>query len=299
MNIFKIHLLFIFILSFKLKGEAQILHVNPNQEIEHIFSSASYFNPVFVTRNKIKSITVSVAIKHDLKPIKQTPLFHQYHFNEQGVLIKQLQTYYKLYNEIDTILILYNYTPEGKLASEIRKDAKGYFKSSYTYNPNHTLATYMYSKSDGFPDGKNEIIIYKETFEHPVSTDSIVKRIVVNDIGKAYKEEGYQKNELGTTVYKYNYLINSKIGKEQRYFFNDFGRVIQLQTILLPNTGNTETSTYTYDPIGNLNTESIHKNGIKTLQNEFLYDKRYLLDAQLSKDETTGTITIYKFEYTF
>jgi len=299
MKFFTIFIFFFAFLFFNKKIVSQILHVNPSSFTDKIFSSDSHFNPLFIRRNKIKSIKNSISIKEDMREIQETPLFHEYFFNDQGVLIKQLETYYRIYLDVDTILTIYNYNTNGQIISEIKKDNKGYFTYKYTYNSDQLLQSYTYTKSKNFPDGKNELVIFRETYQYLIHNDSVVKRELINDIGKAYKAEGFYYNEIGRLNEKYNNLITSKIGKIYNYSYNDFGRVLKLQIQSLPTKKDLSEIMYTYDNLGNLMTETLYKKNKKHIHNEFIYDQHLLLKAQLSKQEETGRITIYKFKYVF
>ncbi len=276
---------------------SQILHVNPKNKKDGLFTSASHFNPIFIKRNKVKRIKVGVSIKEDMRPIRLTELFHEYHFNSDGSLKKQLETYYKLYNEIDTILTEYVYDLKGRVVKEIRKDKKGYFSYNFQYKEGK-LIKLTYTKSAAYPTGSNEMIIYSEFFKYDKQEAYFIK-YTINDVGKQYKQERFKYNDINALMYYSNQLIVSRLGKEYFYFYNDFGRVFTFSTFKLPEKEKISNVEYGYDNLGNIMSEKIfEKQNLKTSK-EFIYNENLLLKAQLSKDEQTGTITIYKLDYEF
>jgi len=248
-------------------------------------------------RNKIKWIRASISIKEDMMPIKTTPLFQEYYFNEKGAIVKQLETYYKLYNQIDTILTSYVYNDKGMVMKEIKKGKQGYYAYSYSYK-NKLLKTLTYTKSKDFPTGINEIVVYKESFEHIVEKNQR-QSYTINDIGKRYKVSGIVFNALNHKKEEYNKLIMNNIGHKYTYLYNDFSRVVQRTKTKTPSHQETSVVKYQYDNLGNLMTEVTSTQGIQQKKKEFIYDERLLLKAELSKDEITGTITIYKLNYGF
>ncbi len=289
--------LFIFILNHCF-GNAQILHVNPKNQKEHLFTSAAHFNPLFVKRNKIKSVEVSVAYKDDLKPIKQTQLKHFYHFNNQGVLYKQLETYQRDFSSIDTIYTEYIFNSKNKIIKEIRKDKKGYFTYDFDYDSNGQKEKMTYSKIISKNDVEQPIIIFSETFKNEIQENRI-KTHIINDLNIIYKEETITSNALNQITNKSNNLKTSRIGKSFDFIYNDFGRVTKMNVTQLPQNELKGYSAYMYDNLGNLIQEDIYKSGELKVKKEYLYDDRLLLKAELSTDQITKKIKIYKLTYTF
>lgn len=304
LNILKIISILCLVFCFRSNHCAQILRVNPQQHQEYIFTSLAHFNPLFIKRNKLKEVKVSVAIKPDMEAIKQTKLFHEYIFNEDGVLDQQIETYYKTKKDVDSIITKYIYDNSGSIVQEIRKDKQGHYTYSFKLKNNRPVEL-SYTRRKMLDDSLGaykDVVIFKESYEWdtiPLNGGMEIVKYVINDIGKKYKKEFWKYDSTSALISRGFHLIMNGQGEEISYTYDLYGRVSSQEIVELPKRKRISSTQFVYDEEGNLLYENTTENGEQVKKKEYLYDEGMMIKTQLVRDDETATFHIYKASYTF
>ncbi|MCI5058326.1 MAG: hypothetical protein MRY83_19600 [Flavobacteriales bacterium] len=286
-------------------AKAQMMFVAPEHPEDALYSSASHFNYEFIKRNNIQEIKGKLSYKADMQPIKETEQEVAYQFDQEGRPKMYFKSYQIMTNPLDTNLVYYYFDEEGKCDLVRRSEGKGFFTYHYKYDDKGRVSSYEYVSEKNRNTVKTnfesikKLSIFSETYEYIQDDKTIKSRYVINDIGKKYKIEDWTYSEEGDLVEKgFKYVVTNK-GERINYQYDFQGRI--LQTEITSNLSKLKTTRieYEYDDIGNLIKELTFVNDKLKSTKEFLYNDILLLDAQLTRNEKSGTIEIIKYSYTF
>lgn len=270
------------------------------------FTDENFFNSSFIKKNKIKSLSGSVATKREGEPVIERDQFFLYEFDEKGRLTSIMTTFASYGHAKDTTIILFYYDSRNNLITKRRSDNFGFFSYNFEYDSinRKTKETYCRDENIGedrfhFKLGK-QFEISSETFTyHQYIKNQKVKKYF-NNYGKQYQETFSYFNELGYHTHDITRLTLS--GKESKIIFeyDEKGHVSKKSDIAYIFSYNEITNTFTYDAVGNLEEHAIFHNNKQTTLRSLIYDKKTLLmTAQVMKDYETGLIYIFKYSYQF
>lgn len=295
----------IFIISFlflTISSSAQLLDVYQGK----LYDNDCQFNKNFVKDNNIKAITGKISIKKDLQPITSKGLIIKYQFDRAGRLIEHIKTMSLRGGRIDTTQSSFSYSNNNNLIQKALFYVKAYDAMRYEYNEQGNIIgeTVVRGANSnqykfGFDKG-TETIVKKERYEWTNYNDSTDKVTYFNSADRPYKEKVIIKNKLGQKESENTvYLLTNKRNLIT-YKYDPEGRLVKIIDYSNLGTQRTLTYTYEYDEYGNLKQSKIYNNGKLSYTQEFLYNPQsFLLDAQLSKDESARSIKIIRYEYEF
>ncbi len=283
-------------------SNAQILDVYQGK----LYENDCQFNERFIRDNKIKSITGKISVKKDLQPISSKGLIVKYTFDDDGKLIEHIKTMSLRGGRIDTTQSSFSYSQNNQLVQKALFYVKAYDAYRFEYNDDKTIKTETVVRGAnnnqykfGFNKG-TETIVKQERFEWSSLNDSIKKVVYFNSAERPYKERTIIYNSIGQKQSENTVYSLTKKRNLVTYKYDAEGRLIKIIDYSNLGVQRTLTYTYEYDEYGNLNQSKIFSNGKLTFTQEFLYDPQtFLLNAQLSKDESSRSIKIIQYEYAF
>ncbi len=286
---------------------SQILTDYPENLNENIFANNVFFSETFIRVNKIKSATAEISFKRVWQPIVNPGNFQSFEFNNQGKLVKQLETISIAGNIKDTSVSYFIYNEKNQLERKRSSDGYGFYSYYFEYDHAGNIIKQVYSRDEPRPGGaKNEFqlarqfIISSETFQYEQLSPKQKKRRFFNDLGMEYKSAITYYNEYGNISEDETRFIVSGRKSTITYKYDEFFRLSEKSDFSMVSGENNIVSVFTYDEFGNVMQEKISRNGTLKTTREFVYDRKtFLLDAQLIKDEATQTIHIYKYSYEF
>lgn len=251
------------------------------------------FSENYIKNNKIKSVVGHTSYKKKLQPIVEKGTFNDYTFNTEGKLIQLAETF-KI-SRLSTDNSTTKFTYERNLLEEkTTTNAQGEHAYVYEFDSKNRIEKLSYTRGG---KGETKTIVFEEFYTYESPNDTTEIKWSLNRYGKPYQKE--------ISIYnQHNYLlsIEKKLvfgGKVTltKYVYDDLGRLIEL----LETKNKTSVKTiYVYDKYANLIETNFFKNNTLTKHEEFIYDsKTALIKAHLSKEISSGTITITKFTVAF
>lgn len=280
--------------------EAQILD---NSQFR-LFGDKPFFNEDFIQSNKIRLIRGSISTKRELQPIRNQGMLQEFHFDEQGRLVRQLETIQQQ-NSADTTRIFYQYDDIQRLVTELQTTNKSFHSYQYEYDSLNNVVAQNYSHgnySDSLTDSlkTHEHLVKTDRFSYAVLSPNQVRKTYYNSVGKPFKENIIIRDSLGNiqeentrfivtnrhinTFYTYDEMMRLKEVREE-------SDVIGMHVTLYQ---------YTYDEVGNIYEEKTIKNGKEKTLKQFLYSPQSMvLNAMLIKDIETNIITIIQYSYEY
>jgi len=292
---------FIF-LSLNLVSYTQILESHKGFKNQ----GGNIFNADFIKKNNIKTITGRISLKRELQPIRKEGTVEQYSFDNQGQMTERLKSFKMRGGQIDTTQDYFKYNDLDHLISQTSFTMSGYNSIRYKYNSEGNPLEETFIRGENRSPNSYELkkgqesILKKEEFDYSKLSDSSLKKVYLNSVGKPYKETIIKTNTLGLIESEQTrfYLTNKK--ESHTYQYDVQGRLIKI--IDYSNLLGVQTITYTYeyDEYGNLYSSKTYKNGKLTYSQEFLYHvQTFLLKAQLSKNESDKSIKIIQYSYEY
>jgi hypothetical protein len=274
-----------------------------DNEVGNAFEDEMFFNEAFIANNEVVSVTGESWVKRNGELMKKQPGSKKYIFGEAGKLQK-LYKVKKMFGELDTLHILWDYNSEGDVITKVEKDKRGFYAERNEYGESnllHERRYYRYTNDSGSRDQfspKKEYLINKEQFEHRRINDTVKVQITLNNYGLPYKK-------LKTTWSSSGYLLSELLeytvsGQKVRtlYSYNNNGWISSLKQVHQPE-GNTDEKKFVYDKMGNLLFGDHFKNGKKTHRTELIYDEGMLLHSTIHRELSSNIMNITKFYYTF
>ena len=186
---------------------------------------------------------------------------------------------------------------------QLSTDLGGHFERTFSYDSLGRTLTQTYARVNNlntdrydFKAGeRTEISDERYRYEQ---NGGRLRKTFLNDEDLPFKECDYTYNELGYLTLVEHMLLMSRQRSMEQFTYDDRGRLkMRLKQSFRGEITRVE---YHYDALNNLVKQDHFKAEKKTKFEEFLYDPDSgLLDARLSKDLSTNTITIVQYEYDF
>jgi len=280
-------------------ANAQMLLVEPGADDPMLL----HFNPEFIARNSVKSVSGQVWTKQEGRPMVPLDRFFSYAFGDGGRLGSSNSTIGKPGSGGDTASVMYSYDGSGHLLQELHNDVNGFYALRTEYDPvgrpihvtNVRLENLSGDRSR-FVEG-NSTIISDERYQYITLNDTMWRKTFLNDRGRPYQEETYTKDKLGylRSIEAHN-LITQRRGRTA-FNYDAKGRLAQrMEQTDLGTPANT-TWEWTYDMAGNPLARDLSRNGVLMRHSEFLYAEGTLfLKAVLTKNNETGLIEVVRYE---
>ena len=213
------------------------------------------FNPSFIQKKRVKSITTQTRQKQELRPIVEMPnLKSCYKFNDKGEISQYYKTYQVTNYVLDTIAEFYTYH-NNQLAILIKSEYGRFGKYIYEYN-NDRIASETRFRIENLSANKliflsgDQTKIAKQTYTYQYVNKNSYIRCTNSEEGICFKEEEVllennkkikekirfifddSKQQSITYAYKKGKLI-SKLYKDE--FNNKFQKKLKPQNMILMN----------------------------------------------------------------
>ena len=280
-------------------ANAQMLLVEPGANDPMLLR----FNPEFIARNGVKSISAQQCTKRDGRPMVAQDRFFLYRFGNGGQLGYSNNSFGKPGSGVDTASVMYTYGDSGLLLQELHNDINGYYALRMEYGANdrpvHVTNVRMENLSSDryhFVEGANTIIS-DERYEYATLNDTMWRKTFLNDRGRPYQEETFTKDQLGylRSIEAHN-LITQRRGRIT-FTYDAKGRLAERTEQVDLASPSMTTWSWTYDAAGNPLTRDLLRNSVLMRHSEYLYAAGTLfLKAIITKNNETGLIEILRYD---
>jgi len=281
-----------------LAAHAQALLILPNANNSHDL----HFNPLFIQRNNIASITGQRMVKRDGQPMREQNEKYLYRFNPSGLPVYTNNSYGRPGSGQDTASTTYTYDTSGKVRRRLRNDLNGHFAYDIELDDKGRAIRETYTRVENLGTDRYNLIpgqvteISDEHFRYEQVNDSTVKKLFTNNHGLPFREQTTTSNKLGYVQrIEDRYLISNKRSRVS-FRYDDKGRVVErMEQPDLDRTGSTR-RTWRYDAAGNVIDGMLWHDDREMERDEYLYDAHTMqLTARLTKDLVTGVIHVVRF----
>lgn len=266
------------------------------------FSDAPFFNRENIKINKIQSIRGTYHFKKPNDKMRVSGLVYGADFDREGRLVKHFETR-KLLDQLDTIVTYYEYGENGKIKLMRKYDANAYYAEVYEYNAANQLIKIEYRKDLNKTANPLNFILDKQ-FLISVETlsyekfENQEKKTHYNNFGLPFQYTFHYYNDLG---YLTEIIENMAISSGQRkttFTYNERGLLEEKRHVSTVMGNNSFRISYKYDPIGNLLSSELHRNGQYTTETQIVYNsKTGLVSSLLKRQVDTQIISILNLDH--
>lgn len=266
------------------------------------FGDVPFFSVDFIQRNKVKTIRGYYSTKATLDVIHKTKDFYGYEFNRAGQLVKDFRTQFG-----DTLVRMYEYDENGRLAVLRKSDKQGFESYHYLYDERGRILSEEYRRDFTKGINKTNFILDQsfsvsiEKFEYIDLEGMNYKKVYYNTSGRIYMDEFFYFDENGFLIRQEGRLKMGSGLTNTFYKYDEKGRVIE-KNVEKSVIGNyTSKWTYEYDDHSNVMAQHYFKNEAYITENQLVYfQESLLLKAIITRDEATDFMTILQFTaYTY
>lgn len=327
-NITKIWLFFAFTVV-TLRVSAQMLLPSYNNTADKYPN----FNPEYIRKHNIKTITFDIIDKKDLQVAVDKGLVNYYEFNKEGLLTRFYYTviaktitqefhskpvyrkhrlvsaggvYYKNEYVYDTISTRFFYDSKQRLILARYNDGNYYEATYYEYDSLNNIIKILRAKETNVSNDKNifqlgiQTILSDERFQYVKTSDKQVKKLCLNDEGRVFKEIITTYNEDRHPVSVNEIFTATWISQETKFAYN--AKKQMTEKTYISNTGDLlkTVSFFEYDQQDNLLTEKQYRNDIQRNELSYLFDEPdQKVKSFIDRDYINKSIRITKVFYTF
>jgi len=284
-------------------SSAQIISINPFQ----LSLSNPEFNPTFIKKNKIKSISAALVVKPDDRPIVDKGLSQYYQFNySNGLLTYSYFNINEGNNLFDTIPTYFYYDAKNNL--KLKRTNEGNFYDSW-YFIYDSLGRKIKQTNIKESNVSADPSVFKLGQQTVLSIDSCsfrqltktqIKKYYFNDEKKSYKEsiENYDKN--GKKINEQESFLFSWVRIETTCKYDSSGRVSEYGYNSNASGNLIQITNFHYDKNGNVDDVKKYNNTIETHEIAYLYtDSTHLLNAMIDRNFIEKNIVIVKYSYNY
>jgi hypothetical protein len=264
------------------------------------------FNPGFIARNRIASVSGERSVKRDNKPMQLQSERHHYRFDDQGRTIYANHSYGMPGSGRDTTSTSVTFDVEGRERERLRNDLAGHFLLSIerdeegrplrqTYSRVANLNSDRYQLQPGAVTG-----ISDEHYRHEQVNDSTTRQLYLNELGLAYREQLRFTDARGyLRRIEDRYLVSNRSSRIT-FAYDENGRLAERTE--QPDIASTRTTrrTWTYDRAGNVLSGQLWHDGVQVQQEEYLYEEATMfLKARLTRDLQSGIIHVVRYSTSY
>ncbi len=278
-------------------AEAQVLQVLPGTDDP----GELRFNPQFMARNRIATITGEQSVKRDNRPMLARPEKHVYRFDEQGRTIYANHSYGQPGTGRDTASVLYTFDAKGHLVKRLRNDLSGYFGYDVVRDEHGRPVRETFTRIENLSTNRYELRpgevteISDEHFRYEAVNDTVWKRVYVNSLGLPYREQVHTSDGLGYLRHiEDRYLVNNRRSRIT-FEYDEKGRLAE--RIEQPDLARPRTirHTWKYDAGGNVTDSALFHDERQINRDEYLYAESGMIKARLTLDMETNNIHVIQF----
>ncbi|MBL8002184.1 MAG: hypothetical protein JNL05_09510 [Flavobacteriales bacterium] len=260
------------------------------------------FNPVFMARHGIRSISGKQMVKREGRPMVEKSEKHLYRFDEQGRLVYSNTSFGRPGSGLDTASVGYFHDAQGRLVQRLRNDLSGHFAYESTYDTDGRIVRRAYVRIENTgPDRYhlvpgNRTVISDEQLGWQELNDTAMRCTWRNELGLPYREQVYSRDRLGyLRTIEDRYLVTGRRGRIT-FNYDEKGRLAERIDQPDLRSPSTDRRTWRYDAVGNITyAERWHDDRLRS-HDEYLYEEDTLwLKALLTKDEETGLIHVVRY----
>ncbi|WP_417265537.1 hypothetical protein [Brumimicrobium sp.] len=270
------------------------------------FTDQPYFNEKIIKKNKIKTISGGF-IHYKLGDIlRETDYFRQYTFNENGQLIKQLESRQVAKGQ-DTLVSIYEYDEKGNLTALRQRDQYGFYAYIYEYDDEGRVVNEEYRRN--INRNTTSVTNFKLGREFTVSSERSSyanyegqqKRTIYNSYDIPYKDVFTYYDETGLVTQEVERLHRTSGTKTTTYSYNEKNLLDSIS--VRSNTPGVQNRTFVfgYDEFDNLVKKQEYKNDEYITQYQVIYhDETMLINDVLIQNIATNFIMVLELRnYTF
>jgi hypothetical protein len=297
---------FFFLLTAILIGASRLSHAQMlNNREGEAFIDAPFFNSENVKINKIKTIRGTYQFKKINDKIRSSGLVYGCDFDTLGRLTMQFETR-KFLDKTDTVVTYFEYGDNQKLKVLRKYDANSYYAEVYEYNESGQISRIEYYKDLNKNANPLRFILEKhflisfETMTYE-KFENQEKRTNFNNFGLAFQYTFFYYNDLGYLTEIVESLAVSSGQRKTTFKYNERGLIEEKRNVSTVMGNSSFRLSYTYDPIGNLESSELHRNGVYVTETQVIYNsKTGLVSSLLKRQIDTQLITILNLDnYTF
>ncbi len=263
------------------------------------------FDPAFIQRNGVLSISGVPSVKPDGRPMRELPDRLTYHFDEEGRMVQSQSSRGRPGTGLDTTSFTWTHDAELRTISELRNDLTGHYLLERALDSLGRIIRESYVRvANAGPDRYHFQVgerteISSESYTYRIEGDSAWVRVYLNNLGLPYREQRHAHDRLGyLRCIEDHYLVSGR-RSTVHFLYDEKGRLSE--RLIRPDLQGTRTTreTYAYDTAGNLLVVDVHQDGRHTRHEELMYEERTMfLKARLTRDLTTGQIHVVRYHTT-
>jgi hypothetical protein len=291
------------------------------------------FNPEYIKKHGIKTITFDIIDKKDLQVAVDKGLMHYYEFDKNGLLTRFYYTaiaktvtqeihskpvykkrrmvsaggiYYKNEYLYDTISTRFYYDDKKRLMLSRYNDGNYYEATYYEYDSLNNPTKILRTKETNVSGDKNmfqmgmQTVLSDERFKYVRIGDKQMKKLCLNDEGRVFKEIIITYDEDKIPLSLNEVFTATWISQESQFTYNSKKQMTK--KIYTSNTGDLlkTVSDFEYDAKDNLLTEKQYRNDVQRNELSYLFDESdQRVKSFINRDYINKTIRITKVYYTF
>lgn len=247
------------------------------------------FDPQFIASHDIKTIRAKISQKDEYYPIKRTGESLYFKFYRDGNL-KTFRS--KRWRSSDSIRIDLEYNDRSQLIKKREVDLFGPYIYQYQYTRNKVDKAFITRPAKYYYEPE------QYSFTNKKYDDKTLQQISYDDMGNRVYRVLKKRNKNGELIlYIKDYYVSKKRIEYNWKYQNS--RIEVLTVTETSQLGETKTTKYQFIYENQkIDQIEVFVNGELVRHHEYLY-KKGILDARISKEESTNRITIIEFDYTF
>ena len=265
------------------------------------FLESPFFNEANIKANKIKKISGSFHFKKINDKIRPTGLVYGCEFDKEGRIVMHFETS-KFLDKVDTIVNHYEYNEEGLLHIHRKYDANAYYAEVFEYDDLNRVIRVEYRKDINknvnplrFVLDKQYLISF-ETMSYE-KFEQQEKKTHFNNFGLPFQYTFYYYNDLGYLTQIVENLAVSSGQRTTTFNYNERGLIAEKRMVSSVMGNSSYRIAYVYDPIGNLLSSELHRNGNYTTETQVIYNsKTGLVSSLLKRQIDSQLITILQLD---
>ncbi len=280
-----------------LTAQAQQLQVTAGTEDP----MALHFDPAFIARNRVKSISGQAQVKRENEPMRPRSERTLYLFSSGGQASYSNTSFGRPGSGVDTASVTYTYDTAGRLRELLRNDPNGFYTLRYEHDAEGHVVRETYARigNDG-PDRYHFVpgtrtTISDEQYRYRTLNDSTSVRTFLNDNGLPYREQTFQKDRLGYLCKVQDHFLVSGRHGSISFRYDEKGRLHER----IEQSGSETPAVrhvWTYDRGGSPLSCDRFQGDRRVEHIEYLYEEHtMLLKAVLTQDLITGMIHVMKY----
>ena len=265
------------------------------------FLESPFFNEANIKANKIKKISGSFHFKKINDKIRPTGLVYGCEFDKEGRIVMHFETS-KFLDKVDTSVNHYEYNEEGLLHIHRKYDANAYYAEVFEYDDLNRVIRVEYRKDINknvnplrFVLDKQYLISF-ETMSYE-KFEQQEKKTHFNNFGLPFQYTFYYYNDLGYLTQIVENLAVSSGQRTTTFNYNERGLIAEKRMVSSVMGNSSYRIAYVYDPIGNLLSSELHRNGNYTTETQVIYNsKTGLVSSLLKRQIDSQLITILQLD---